>query len=335
MLLHGILLVTVLTTVQTATFTLQGQITTDRNEPSIRLVLEDPKARNAEVARTETDAEGNYEFRALPGRAYRLVATVNGKKQDRREVEIVCRPGAIVSKDFHYGKIESTLMLHFPAEDPDFVDVAELQGDYPKDVLRDYERAFEDHVNGNIPRAVQRLEAISARAPRFYGAHARLGLIFQQSGCFSDAEIEYRRASELSPRSVQPLLNLASAQIRAADLPGQFESSIAHAIETLGKVLELRPASAIAHCLIGAAKVKNKDYEEAEKSFLRALDLDGNLAAARLLLANLYLSQEKWDKAIEQLTEYLEEHPFAPDRGVVKRMLESARGETRELQVPK
>jgi tetratricopeptide (TPR) repeat protein len=308
-----------------AGFTLQGQITTDIKDPSIRLVLEDPKARNTAVAHTEADAEGRYEFRVLAGRTYRIVATIDGKKQDRRDVEIVCRPGAIVSKDFHYGKIESTLMLHFPAEDPDFVDVAELQGDYPKDVLREYERAFEDHVNGNIPRAVQRLEGIAMRAPRFYGAHARLGLIFQQSGCFADAETEYLRASELSPRSAQPLLNLASAQIRAADLVGQFDASIAHALETLGKVLELRPGSAIAHCLVGAAKVKIKSYEEAEKSFQRALDLDGDLTAARLMLANLYLHLEKWDEAMEQLKQYLEDNPFAPDRGVVKRMMDSAK----------
>lgn len=335
MLVSGSLFAVVLLAAQTpAGFTLQGQITTDRNEPSIRLVLEDPKSRNAEVARTETDSKGNYEFRALPGRTYRLVATINGKKQDRRDVEIVCRPDAIVSKDFHYGKVESTLMLHFPAEDPDFVDVAELQGDYQKDVLRDYERAFEDHVNGNIPRAVQRLEAIAARAPRFYGAHARLGLIFQQSGCFSDAETEYILASGLSPRSVQPLLNLASAQIRAADVPGQFESSIARALDTLGKVLEIRPASAIAHCLIGAAKVKTKSYDDAEKSFQRALELDSDLAAARLMLANLYLNQEKWDEALEQLKEYLDDNPFAPDRGVVKRMMDTARGEVRELRIP-
>jgi tetratricopeptide (TPR) repeat protein len=308
-----------------AGFTLQGQITTDIKDPSVQMVLEDPKVKNSEVARAAPDADGNYEFRALPGRTYRLVATVDGKKQDKREVEIVCRPGAIVSKDFHYGKIESTLMLHFPAEDRDFVDVAELNDDYPKDVLRDYNRAREDHIDGNIPRAVQRLEAIAARAPRFYKAHARLGLIFQQSGCFADAETEYKRASELSPRSVQPLLNLASAQIRAADVPGQFDVSIAHALETLGKVLEIRPGSAIAHCLIGAAKVKVQSFEDAEKSFQRALDLDGDLGAARLMLANLYLRQEKWDAALEQLKEYLEDNPFAPDRGVVKRMMEGAK----------
>ncbi len=310
---------------QAATFTLQGQITTDHEGSSVRLVLVDPKAKNAEVARTEADAEGHYEFPGLSGRIYRLVATIDGRKQDRREVEIVCRPGATVLKDFHYGKTESTLMLYFPAEDPDFVDVAELQGDYPKDVLREYERAFEDHINGNVTRAVQRLEAIAERAPGFYGAHARLGLIFQQSGCYADAETEYRRASERSPRSVQPLLNLASAQIRAADIPGQFDSSIAGALSTLGEVLEIRPGSAVAHCLIGAAKVKAESYQEAEKSFLRALELDSDLAAARLMLANLYLHQERWDEATEQLQEYLEDNPFAPDRGVVKKMLETAR----------
>jgi tetratricopeptide (TPR) repeat protein len=305
-------------------FTLQGQITTDKPAASIRVVLEDPKARNAPVAETVVSADGRYEFKGLPGREYRFVAYLDGKKQDRRDIEIVCRPMAIVSQDFHYGKSEPTLMLRFPAEDPDFVDVAELQGDYPKDVLREYERAFEDHVNGNLPKAVQRLEAIAERAPRFFGAHARLGLIFQQSGCFSDAEVEYKRASELSPRSVQPLLNLASAQIRSAELPGQSTSSVEQALQTLAKVLEIRPASAIAYCLVGAAKIKLEAFEEAEKSFQRALELDSTLGAARLMLSNLYLRLENWDGAIEHLKAYLEDEPFAPDRGVVKKMLAEA-----------
>jgi tetratricopeptide (TPR) repeat protein len=308
-------------------FTLQGQITTDKPAASIRLVLEDPKARNAQVAETVLSADGRYEFKGLPGREYRLVAYLDGKKQDRRDIDILCRPTApssIVSKDFHYGKSEPTLMLRFPAEDPDFVDVAELQGNALKDVVREYERAFEDHVNGNLPKAVQRLEAITERAPRFYRAHARLGLIFQQSGCFSDAEVEYKRASELSPRSVQPLLNLASAQIRSAELPGQSMSSVEQALQTLAKVLEIRPASSIAYCLIGAAKIKLEAFEEAEKSFQRALELDSTLGAARLMLSNLYLRLENWDGAIEHLKAYLEDEPFAPDRGVVKRMLAEA-----------
>jgi tetratricopeptide (TPR) repeat protein len=216
-------------------------------------------------------------------------------------------------------------MLGFPAEDPDTVDVAELQGDYPREVLRDYERAFEDHLNGNAARAVERLESIAVRAPGFYGAHARLGLIFQQEGCLSDAETEYHLASQLSGRSVQPLLNLASVQIRAADIPGNREKMISRALETLQRAQETRPSSALAYCLAGAARVKIRAFEEAEADFRRALDLDPTLGAARLLLADLYLRQQNWDAGIENLRAYLDDFPFAPDRSVVKQMIEDAR----------
>ena len=317
---------------QTAEFTLVGRITTDKPAVSVRIVLEDPKARNAVSASVDAGKNGEYQIQGLTKRAYRLVTYLDGKRQDRRDVEIVCRVGSIVLKDFHFGRTPDALVLHFPAEDPDIVDVAELQGDYSRDVLRDYERAFQDHINGNASRAVERLEAIAARAPGFYGAHARLGLIYQQEGCYFDAEAEYIKASALSTRSVQPLVNLASLQIRAADLPGELNRMVARALDTLDKALVLRPGSALSYCLAGAAHARIKSYEEAEKSFQRALELDGDLEAARLLLADLYLKQQQWDAGIENLETYLEDYPFASDRRIVKEMLENARRNARDSQ---
>jgi tetratricopeptide (TPR) repeat protein len=313
-------------------FTLLGLITTDKPATSIRVVLQDPKERNAEVASVHANKEGFYEIPGLQKRSYRLVTFVDGKRQDRKEIEILCRPNAVVLKDFHYGRTPTTLTLHFPAEDPDIVDVAELQGDYTRDVLREYERAFQDYISGNSSRAVERLEGIAARAPDFYGAHARLGVIFQQEGCYFDAETEYARASALSPRSPQPLLNLASVQIRAADLPGELEKMTARALDTLAKALEVRPDSAIAYCLFGAARVKTKSLGDAEKDFQRALELDGEFGAARLMLANLYLRQENWNAAIENLRAFLEDFPWSPDRSVVRDMLEDAQKKARETQ---
>ena len=305
-------------------FQLQGRITTDKMAADLTVILEDPKARNALVGTIEPDKDGNYQFQGLTKRSYRLVTVINGKRQDRRNVEILCRPNGIVSRDFHYGRSQSTLMLHFPAEDPDFVDVAELQGNYPKDVLKEYERAYQDHINGNASRAIERLEAIVARAPEFYGGHARLGVVYQQEGCFLDAEAEYKQASALSARSLQPLVNLASVQIRAADLPNQRDAMIEHAIETLRKALEIRPNSALAYCLMGAAHSRVRSYDEAEASLKRALDLDGSLAAARLLLADVHLRRENWQAAIDNLKTYLDDFPYARDRSVVKHMIESA-----------
>jgi Flp pilus assembly protein TadD len=156
-------------------------------------------------------------------------------------------------------------------------------------------------------------------------------VIYQQEGCFFDAETEYSRASELSRRSPQPLLNLASVQIRAADVPGELERMTGRALDTLAKALEIRPFSAIAYCLSGAVHVKTKSFDAAEQDFKRALDLDGNLEAARLMLANLYLKQERWDDAIGSLRTYLDDFPWAPDRSVVREMLEEARRKAREV----
>jgi tetratricopeptide (TPR) repeat protein len=310
-------------------FTLQGRITLDKPATTVVLVLQDPREKNAEVARAEIDQSGNYSIAGLQKRSYRLVAVVDGKRQERRDIEILCRPGAIVSKDFHYGRIPSTLMLGFPAEDPDIVDVAELQGDYTRDVLRDYERAFQDYINGNPSRAVERLESITVRAPGFYGAHARLGVIYQQEGCYFDAESEYARSSELSPRSPQPLLNLASVQLRASDSPGELERMTARALSTLQKAIEIRPQSAIAHCLVGSAHAKANSPEEAEKHFKLALELDADFPAARLMLASLYLRNQNWGEAVESLETYLKDFPNSQDRSVVKKMLEDARSKAR------
>ena len=305
-------------------FMLQGRITTDKMTAALRVVVENPKASNAIVASVEPNEKGDYEIPGLPNRTYRLVTYINGKKQDRRDVNILCRPNSIVSKDFHYGRSPSTLMLHFPAEDPDFIDVAELQGNYAKDVLKDYEKAYQDHINGNAARAIERLEAIVARAPEFYGAHARLGVVYQQQGCFLDAEAEYMQATALSSRSVQPLLNLASVQIRASDLPEQRDRMISRAIETLKKALEIRPGSALTYCLMGAAFAKARAFEEAETNLQKSLELDDNLPATRLLLADLYLQKQDWDAATENLRAYLDDFPFAPDRALVKQMMENA-----------
>jgi tetratricopeptide (TPR) repeat protein len=317
---------------ETSSFTLQGRITLDKPASSVVLVLQDPRAKNAEVARAEVDDSGNYSMPGLQKRSYRLVAIVDGKKQERREIEILCRPGALVSKDFHYGRIPSTLMLGFPAEDPDIVDVAELDGDYSRDVLRDYERAFQDYINGNPSRALERLESIAARAPGFYGAHARLGVIYQQEGCYFDAEVEYSRASDLSPRSPQPLLNLASVQLRAADTPGELDRMTTRALSTLERAIELRPESAIAHCLVGSAHAKANSPEEAEKHFKIALELDGNFAAPRLMLASLYVRQQNWGEAVENLETYLKDFPSSQDRFIVKKMLEDARSKAAAIR---
>jgi predicted Zn-dependent protease len=78
--------------------------------------------------------------------------------------------------------------------------------------------------------------------------------------------------------------------------------------------------------------VKANLLDEAETHFKRALELDADLGAARLMLASLYMKRENWPSAVESLQTYLSDFPFAQDRPILKKMLENARAKAEESQ---
>src|SRR3954470_156838 len=175
----------------------------------------------------------------LTARAYRVTAWIDEKKQDTRNLEILCRAGTVMKKSFFYGKNEPAFTFYFPLEDPEVADVEEVQAGVSTGVMKEYGKALEESANGNVRGAVQRLEGLLVKAPGFYGLHTRLGMLYEQSGCYSDAEREFSLAGELSPRSSQPLLNLARAQIQGAvGMPDEHEV-LSIALQNIARALEL------------------------------------------------------------------------------------------------
>jgi len=51
-----------------------------------------------------------------------------------------------------------------------------------------------------------------------------------------------------------------------------------------------------------------------EEDARRALELGARVPSTRLMLVNLYMREEKWDRALEQVTAYLTENPRAANR---------------------
>jgi tetratricopeptide (TPR) repeat protein len=305
----------------TPSFVVSGRITTSVPAKSVRIVLEDPKKKGVAIAETTVDEDGSYELRNLALREYRMVAWLDGKKQDSRKLEILCRPGTVMKKSFFYGKNEPAFTFYFPLEDPEVADVQEILASVPSSVMKEYGKARTDYINGNTRSALFRLEALLPLAPEFYGLHTRLGMLYEQSGCYEDAESEYQRAGELSPRSSQPLLNLARVQIQGSEGMPDETDQLGLALENLKRAIALKPTSAVAHCLAGAAYERSDSAVEAELSFKRALELDSNMPAARLMLGYLYMRQEDWSSSLKQFDTYLEDHPFAADRPLVKSLI--------------
>ena len=271
---------------------------------------------------TMSNGAGNYEFRSIEDGKYDVVVRFQ-RKEVRQRVQISCGPhGAAVVDIVLDKRATPRLTVHFPVDDPDIADVSELTRNYPKEAVRNYDKARDDLRAGDLVRAAERLRATLGRAPEFYSARARLGMVYQTMGCYAEAAREYTMARDLNPRSVQALVNLGSLYVQAAGASDAVERPLEMAIGILNEAIQRKPTSAIAYCLLGAAHFKASSYDEAEENFKHALRIQSRMTAARLMLANLYMHLEKWEGALEHLDAYLKENPFAEDHDQVRRIRE-------------
>ena len=204
----------------------------------------------------------------------------------------------------------------------DIVDLNELGRNHPKKALQDYDKALEEIHKGNNAKAIDILTGVVRLAPDFYSAHNTLGTLYQKASRFRDAETEYRAAHNLNARVSDPLVNLGSMFIdEAAARSGEGAAVVGKilddALDILEEALKIK-RSAAAYYFLGTAYYKSTFYEEAEENLKRALQMDGHVPGTRLMLANLYMKEQKWQTALEQFDAYLIENPRAADRAQIE-----------------
>jgi predicted Zn-dependent protease len=188
----------------------------------------------------------------------------------------------------------------------------------PRKAIQDYEKAVEENRKGNTDRALKLLTSIVQTAPDFYSAHNTLGTVYQKMNRYREAEAEYRRAGELSPRSDVPFVNLGNLYVQEADARATEDASAVPRIlndarTAIEQALKLQP-SAMGHYLLGTVQYRSTAFEDSETNLRRALELEPRMPAARLMLANLYMRQQKWGDALAEFDAYLSENPKAANR---------------------
>jgi tetratricopeptide (TPR) repeat protein len=303
--------------------TLRGRLfpAEDETDQPIEVVLK--KGRRV-IARVVPDDTNDYEFKDLANERYELVIRLK-KREVKRRIDLFCGPDSISVIDIYLDQNDVNINISVPIEDPFVVDVAEIRHDFPDDVLREFEKARKDIRNGDFGRAAERLLRVLKTAPDFYSARVRLGMVYQAMACYPEAEKQYLRAREISPNVTQPLITLAGLYIGAADARLDDERQyLSEAVDILKEAILAKPGSSIAYCLLGAAYFKAQSIEMAEESLNKAMawGIEYHFPEARLMLANVYIQQEKWEDAIEELDGYLNENPFGPDRGKIKDLRE-------------
>lgn len=118
-----------------------------------------------------------------------------------------------------------------------------------------------------------------AKNPQAWMAHNNLGLLYQQRGNLTQAEMHYRAALSARPDHYEAQCNLAATLMRRGDFPG--------ATVLLERALSLRPDLPQALVNLGTIREKVGDRPAAKEFFTRALMVNPGYGEAHVRLAAL------------------------------------------------
>lgn len=284
-----------------------------------------------------TNGSGEYRFpsRVGPGR-YEIVVRIDGFREFREKLDACDPAGHLlynIFMDFEEPPIP-LLVVDFSKELDETVDIAELRGRYPKDIIDEFVKARSDRLSGFFKTTDARLQKIVTAAPEFYEAHILLGANYIDLRNFRQAEVEFNRGLELKPSSAVPLLALGSLylqEIQAATSPAPGDAGVIipedniplildDARDVLERAVKIKPDAAFAHYLLGATYHKSGAYGRSEESYKKALALDTKLRWTRISLANLYLRLGRLKEVVEELDAYLKDYPTMLNRFEVQAM---------------
>jgi Flp pilus assembly protein TadD len=184
---------------------------------------------------------------------------------------------------------------------PYLIDPAEYRQHFPKNAIKEFDKAIEADKNQKRDEAIRHYEQAVRLAPDFYPAHNNLGSDYLSNSDFKSAEAEFRKVIRTNPADAAAYFNLAHVFL----LTKRYQESLEHAIQGLRR----EPNSAFGYFVLGSAYQRAGDAAQSERALRLALKLDPKLSAAHLALVNLYLSQHREAEVSAELRTFLRDFP--------------------------
>lgn len=171
----------------------------------------------------------------------------------------------------------------------------------PLNDLLDQARAAIDR--NDFQAAIEPLQKFIAEKEDFAYAHFQLGYVYTALKQPKEARPEYERAVALDPKMSEAQLDLGILLL---------ESDPAAAVGPLSKAVDLIPTQSRPRFLLGAAQERSGDLKSASQSFEAALRLDPKDLDTTLHLGQLYLTQKRPAEAENKFRSALELQPNLP-----------------------
>jgi Flp pilus assembly protein TadD len=193
-----------------------------------------------------------------------------------------------------------------PPVDGAVVGVRQLQT--PESAQAEFARAAQESAAGNVEKAIERLHKAIEIHPEYFEAHNNLGVVHLRSGNIEEAISAFEKAAEIEPRDPLIQRNLGFSLLMA----GQAE----RAVTALTAAMRADPTDARTQATLGEALYHAGREEEAETHLKTAVTLDPEVTEASYRLGMMYVEQERYPEALQQLRDYsrrTEDNEESPD----------------------
>ena len=303
---------TVAASAQGSLLTVRGRISYESQPPDREFLVELQTSDRRVIDTARLRADNEFQFQGLISGEYYIHIDVEGYQEVQQAFEIRGGPTYVNVSLRENVTTMAAARSGLAGGNPNVVDIAALAAKHPDEAVEEYEKSLEDSRKGDTKRAIERLEKALRLAPDFYQARNNLGIQYQQTNRYEDAEREFRQAHSLNRNEAQPLINIGNLWL--------VQEDFGPATIVLREAVRLDPTSAAAFYYLGSALYKTAALEEAEGALIRAIELDPMSSQARLMLVNVYMQQTEYKQALEQLDVYLEDSPDGDERKAVEEL---------------
>ena len=187
---------------------------------------------------------------------------------------------------------------------PAIEDMEDLARKFPKLPAAHHMLGTAYLVKRDGARAAESFRTFTSLVPKDPRGPYSLGLALAMQGKRPEAAKQFQGALTLAPAFVEPLAQLVSLKFAEKDGAG--------AVELVKKQMAATPKSGPLHDLLGRAYLAHGNRAEAEKAFLKAVELEPRLVGAYAQLAAIYAQDKNFDQAIARLDQAQKLQPKNP-----------------------
>ena len=171
----------------------------------------------------------------------------------------------------------------------------------PESVLLNKKMAIIMRNSGNPAEAIKYARRGFEMNPDDIGTQLLLAELYILTGDRESARLQYQKILDLDPENQQVRMIYAAMLIR--------QGSYDLAMVQLNELIKQNPDLVIAYYYRGRIYLELKKYDEAEKEYLKALEIDESMEPALFDLAGLYHIKEDYNKAAEIYEKILSIYP--------------------------